>query len=75
MSDSAREGAPVRKRTEGGVEVMDVGQEAVRDAVLLVELDRALEDLVRERVPLREVLRGDCAQRAASVSALMKPPA
>lgn len=49
----------MRIRTERGVEILDVGEELVRDPVRLVELDGALEDLVRERVAPREVFGGD----------------
>ena len=42
------------RRTKGGVEVLDVRQEAVRDAVLLVELDRALA-LVDDAVNVKEI--------------------
>ena len=44
---------------EGRVEPLDVVQEARRDAVLVVELDRALQDVVVQLVALREVLRRD----------------
>lgn len=50
--------------TECGVKAVDVGEETSRDAVLLVELDGALEDLVGEDVALGEVLGGDFAERA-----------
>ena len=50
--------------TECSVEAVDVGEETTGDAVLLVELDGTLEDLVGEDVALGEVLGGDFAERA-----------
>ena len=50
---------------EGRVEPLDVVQEARRDAVLVVELNRALQDVVVQLVALREVLRRDYISNGA----------
>jgi hypothetical protein len=41
------------------VELLEVGQEPLRDTLLAVDLNRALEDLIGERVAASEVLGGD----------------
>lgn len=46
--------------SERSVEPLDVVQEARRDPMLVVELDRALQDVIVQLVALREVLCGDC---------------
>ena len=51
-------------RTNCGIEALNVRQELVRDTVLLVQLDGALENLVGEGVSLGKVFGGDLSPGA-----------